>query len=89
VPALDEVHTTIFGSLHCALRKSGKRHSVALGEHFRARHAIVCEQAAVVLQLLTSARARQPIAEHLLGHEELPTGNFLDDFGQKLALSGR
>ena len=86
---LEQQDTTVLGSLHCALCNSGKRHSVALVEHFRARHAIVCEQTAVVFQPLTGGRARQPIAEHLLGHEELPAGNFLGDFGQKLALSGR
>jgi hypothetical protein len=38
---------------------------------------------------LNIGKVSQPIAEHLLGHKELPTGNFLGDFGQKLALSGR
>ena len=89
MPALDQRYTAIFGSLHRSLGKSDECHTIVRLEHLCARHAVVCKQAAIVLELLPRLGVGQPIAEHLLGREQPPSTSFLGIFGQDLALSGR
>ena len=89
MPALDQRYTTIFGSLHRSLGKSDEGHAIVRLERLCARHTVICEQAAIVLDLPPRRRAGQPIAKHLLGREQSPATSFLGIFGQDLALSGR
>jgi hypothetical protein len=87
--ALDQRNTTIFGYLHRPFGKSDECRAIVRLEHLCARHAVVREQAAIVLERLPRLGAGQPIAEHRLGREQLPAISFSGDFGHDLALSGR